>query len=233
MLLHYAYTTQLITRNNAEEELAVRRTPDWLRGARLFFAVLVLFTIAYQSWVTSLGPNYNPINSFSFFTIQCNLFAAVVLLWGALRSPAQPPTPTRDLVRGAAVLYLSVTGVVYGLLLSDLGAELQITLPWADRILHKIMPLVMVCDWLIAPPLTPIPLRRALVWLLYPLVYCLCSLIRGPLVGWYPYPFFNPARFGGYGGVALACVAIALGALVCTWLVVQAGNRLRLVARRA
>jgi hypothetical protein len=30
--------------------------------------------------------------------------------------------------------------------------ELQITIPWVDTVVHKILPLVMVADWLIAPP---------------------------------------------------------------------------------
>ncbi len=37
------------------------------------------------------------------------------------------------------------------------------------------------------------------------------ELVGGALVGWYPYPFLNPARVGGFVGVASYFVAIALG----------------------
>jgi hypothetical protein len=45
-------------------------------------------------------------------------------------------------------------------------------------------------------------------WLAY-------TLVKGPIVGKYPYPFLDPAN-GGYGTVAVYCVAILLVmALVC------------------
>ena len=58
----------------------------------------------------------NPVSYFSYFTIDSNLIAATVLLIGAARWRAEP-SPTFDLVRGAAVVYMSVTGIVFTLLL--------------------------------------------------------------------------------------------------------------------
>ncbi len=78
-----------------------------------------------------------------------------------------------------------------------------------------------------------IELHRALIWLVYPLLFAVYSLIRGPIVGWYPYPFLDPAHVGGYGVVALYCPGIAAGTLLCTWLVVTVGGTLRLVAAKA
>jgi hypothetical protein len=72
--------------------------------------------------------------------------------------------------------------------------------------------------------------KQALIWLAYPLVFCAYSLIRGPIVGWYPYPFLDPDLSGGYGGVALSCIAIAIGAAIGVWLVVMLGQRVRLTA---
>lgn len=51
-----------------------------------------------------------------------------------------------------------------------------------------------------------------------------------PIVGWYPYPFLDPDLSGGYGGVALSCIAIAIGAAIGVWLVVMLGQRVRLTA---
>jgi uncharacterized membrane protein len=82
----------------------------------------------------------------------------------------------------------------------------------------------MVVDWLLDPPDRPPRIRRALAWLLYPLVYLAYSLIRGPRVGWYPYPFLDPQRSGGYGVVAGTSLAIVVvtGLFVC--LIVWVGN---------
>ncbi len=49
-------------------------------------------------------------------------------------------------------------------------------------------------------------------------------------MGWYPYPFLDPDLSGGYGGVALSCIAIAIGAAIGVWLVVMLGQRVRLTA---
>ena len=67
--------------------------------------------------------------------------------------------------------------------------------------------------------------RQLGYWKIYPLVFPVYTLIRGAIVGFYPYPFLNPASAGGYGGVALYCVAIFVAFLVVGWLLVVAANR--------
>jgi hypothetical protein len=53
------------------------------------------------------------------------------------------------------------------------------------------------------------------------------SLICSASTGWYPYPFLDPSKVGGYTGVAGCCVAITvvfvLFATFLTWI----GNYLR------
>jgi hypothetical protein len=196
------------------------RAAGWVRAYRAAFAFLTLIAIGYQFWVRTFVPGFNPVNFFSFFTIQSNLYGAAVLLWGATLDPSRRPPLAVALIRGAAVLYLSVTFVVFALLLSDLQEQLQMTVPWVDTVLHRIVPLVVLVDWLIDPPRIRIPFLRALIWLLYPVVWLAYALVRGALVGWYPYPFLDPQHAGGYGGVALTCLGIAAGALLFTGLVV-------------
>lgn len=53
-------------------------------------------------------------------------------------------SPTLDLLRGASVVYLTVTFIVVVLLLS--GADLQVAVPWVDFVLHKLFPVVVVPD---------------------------------------------------------------------------------------
>lgn len=199
-------------------------TAGWVRGYRVFFALLALLAVVVQCR-QSIESGFPPSNFLSFFTIQSNLFAIAVLLWAALWTPSE----SWDLIRGAAVLYLSITGVVYGVLLAGYQEELQTTIPWVDTVLHKVMPLVMVADWIIDPPAAPLTFRRAIVWLLYPLAYVAYSLLRGPLVKWYPYPFLDPAQPGGYATVAVYGVGIFLAAMLFTWLVVIIGRHLRLL----
>jgi hypothetical protein len=80
-------------------------------------------------------------------------------------------------------------------------------------------------DWLIDAPAARPTLRQGLLWLSYPFVWIVYTLIRGPIAGWYPYPFVNPAN-GGYASVALYCVGILLFMTAVCAGVVAAGNAL-------
>jgi hypothetical protein len=180
--------------------------------ARAVFALLALAAIVVQLQDLAAKGVLNPVNFFSYFTIQSNLigiaaFLAVAARWRTGRTAAL------DLVRGGAVLYLTVTFVVFTLLLS--GTDVDTAIPWVNSVLHGVFPIVVILDWVLAPPRAPIPFRRSLVWLSYPLVWVAYTLVRGPIAGWYPYPFLDPAN-GGYGSVAAYVVAILVfGIALC------------------
>jgi hypothetical protein len=59
---------------------------------------------------------------------------------------------------------------------------------------------------------------------LYPLEYCGYSLIRGPIVGWYPYSFLDPVESGGWRGVSLYVLAIVAGFLLFSIAVIALGR---------
>ena len=89
------------------------------------------------------------------------------------------------------------------------------------------MPIVMVADWLVSPPRHGLTSRRALVWMIFPLAYCIYSLLRGPIVDWYPYPFLNPDSVGGYGGVVAYSLGIAVLFVGIIWALVTVGETAR------
>ena len=194
---------------------------------RVGAATLVATAVAVQLNHLNDQGNFRPANFFSFFTIQSNLLAAGVLLYGAARLGLNPDLPRLDALRAAALLYLSLTGIVYGVLLAGYQEELQLTLPWVDTVLHRVLPLVMVADWLIQPPSTRLGWRQARWWLAYPVAFVAYTLIRGPIVDWYPYPFLDPRNDGGYVAVAGYVVAIAVGVLAAVWLLLWTMTRRR------
>ncbi|HEY8599216.1 MAG TPA: Pr6Pr family membrane protein [Thermomicrobiales bacterium] len=205
------------------------RQSSRLRTYRIGFALLTFVAIVYQFVARAALGDFNPVNFFSFFTILSNIFAAVVLLLAGLRGDADGESSlTWDLVRGAAVAYMTTTFVVYGLLLTGYNDALQTSIPWVNNVLHRIFPLVLLIDWVVQPPRHPLTFRQALVWMVFPILYLVYSLLRGPLVGWYPYPFLDPRRAGGYPVVALYSLGIALGFFLFVALIVVIGRRVRL-----
>ena len=191
--------------------------------ARLGFAAVAIVAMTYQFASLNQRPGFSAANFFSFFTIQSNILAVAILSLTAL-VPRAMRTPLFDGVRGAVTLYMVITGVVFALLLSGLQEELQTTIPWVDFVVHKLMPVVLVADWLLDPPRHRLRLRVVVAWLAFPLVWFAYTLARGASVDWYPYPFVDVMRHG-YGRVlvngVVMCVGMALAALAFAWL----GNR--------
>jgi hypothetical protein len=197
-------------------------------GYRVVFAVLGIVAMATQLVKVWDRPN-NPANFFSYFTIESNILAVAVLLYGVARPTIAGRSPALDLVRGATVLYMTVTFIVYGVLLAGYQEELQTTIPWVDTVVHRVLPIVMILDWIIDPPDNALTWKRALpFWLAPPAAYLIYSLIRGPIVDWYPYPFLNADEVGGYVGVAAYAIGIALLAALGTGLIVWIGHQIRL-----
>lgn len=163
------------------------------------------------------------VNFFFYFTDLSNLFAAYVLLAGGVAGlRGRPGVP--DLVRGSAVLYLVITGLVYWILLaSQMGPE---TIHWQNDIVHGVMPAVLLLDWLISPPATRLSLGRASRWMIFPIGYLAVSLIRGPIVKWWPYDFLDPREPGGYGHVTKWSVIVTAIFVVFMMLIVFVGNQL-------
>jgi hypothetical protein len=129
--------------------------------------------------------------------------------------------PGWDLVRGASVLYLTVTLVVFAILLS--GTDVDTAIPWVNAVVHQVFPIVVIADWLIDPPAGRITVRQSLVWQAYPLIWVGYTLVRGALAGWYPYPFLDPAH-GGYPAVAAYVLAILVFGTVLCGIIAWAGN---------
>lgn len=198
-------------------------TAWWIRVLRVAFAVLAIVALVSLPLRNSDVETFSIANFFSYFTIQSNVIAMIVLLVGGLRDPAGHRW---QLVRGAATLYLVITGVVYAVLLADV--DVALTDRWINDILHRIMPIVMVLDWVLVPVALGISARLIGAWLIYPFVYGVYTLVRGPVVDWYPYPFLDPGHQGYVSLIIglvvltgvfalLALAVVSVGALATRW----------------
>lgn len=192
-----------------------------LTAARIFFALLALTAIGRQLSL-HVQAGHDTLNFFSYFTNLSNLFASLVLLLSVSPSVS---ARLRDELRFISVVNMTVVGLVFAVLLRnvDLG-DLR---PWVNVVLHYVMPCVVVIDWLWQPPNTRLRLKHLGLALVIPALYLVYALLRGAGSGWYPYPFLNPANVGGYPGVALYAVGIAVTVLAAGGAWLWAGNRRR------
>jgi hypothetical protein len=191
-----------------------------LRVCRALLALAVLAAIGYD---VAAGPGVTDADYFSYFTVLSNLFAVAMLLYGALRAAGER-SHTVELLRGASVVYILTTGIVYLLLLSGRAPAY----PWVNAILHYLMPVAVTLDWLLDPPSVRLdPVRVVVLWMVFPILYIIYTLARGAIVDWYPYLFVNPHRSGGYLLVAGDTLAVGIGIVGLIVATTWAGNRRR------
>ncbi|GAB4584843.1 Pr6Pr family membrane protein [Nocardia sp. IFM 10818] len=197
--------------------IATAGTPWWIRVLRIAFGVLGVFTLAWGPLRNLDNPTYSIANYFSYFTIQSNILAAVALLVGGLLDPRDRRW---QLFRGAATLYMIITGIIYAVLLADIDVQMQDQ--WTNTVLHRVIPIVMLADWLLVPAAIGLTARLIGSWLIYPILYGVYTLVRGPIVDWYPYPFIDP-REQGYLDMSIGLVLMVLFFLVLALLVAGLG----------
>lgn len=169
--------------------------------ARVIRGLVVVLIIAAS--VQSYGSNF-----FFYFTILSNLLTVVLLGGQALRPDWMR---SNAFFRGAVTLYMTITGLVYAVVLAPLGADVGDYAPWANFVHHNLAPTAVLIDWLLFPPRQKLRTSAPWLWLIFPAVYFVFTFIRGSSTDFYPYPFLNPDGSGGLGGVALyAAVILAI-----------------------
>jgi hypothetical protein len=136
----------------------------------------------------------NAFRYFSYFTILTNLFVALIATASLL-----PERIGRWLrgpqVKAAGATYITMVALVYWLLLRSHWNP-QGMQAVADMLLHAAVPGRYVFYWLAFVEKGSLRWRSARAWLAYPLAYFAFVLVRGALVGAYPYPFVDVNQLG-------------------------------------
>lgn len=182
-----------------------------LAGAALIVAAIVAQLVRS----IEVGAAREPVgttlaNFFSFFTIQANLLSVVSLVLGATWLLRGGDSARIAVLRLSVATYMATTGVVYNLLLRGIELPQGQTVPWSNEVLHVVAPVLLVLDWLLAPGRRRVGWRAIGAVVAFPIVWAVYTLVRGPIVGWYPYPFLDPALAPtGYASVAFYVVLIA------------------------
>lgn len=142
-------------------------------------------------------------------------FAGYLTIWSNVLGTAIAATlmvdPDRDgrvwrPLRLDAVVILFGGGVVHWFFLRPLldlhGADLL-----ADKLLHIVVPALVAVGWLAFGPRARISAADLGWFLVLPGIWLAYTLIRGAVVGWYPYPFVD-VDLHGYGYVSLSSLGV-------------------------
>jgi hypothetical protein len=180
----------------------------------------LLVSLDYWRATGITGTATSVANFLSFFTIESNIAAAVVMLVGAVLLAVRrgDDSVAFTMVRASVVTYMVVTGIVYNLLLRGIDLPQGSTLDWSNEVLHVVAPVALLLDWILAPGRVPLAARRIWPVLVFPIVWAAYTLFRGPVTAgeaagtayWYPYPFLDPNTSpNGYLSVLFYVLLIA------------------------
>lgn len=170
------------------------------RAWRWTFGLVGLIALALQYVLMWSTPRLDPVqvtlNFFSYFTILTNVLMMLAMLVPA----ALPKSPLGKALAGprlrtGVTLYAAVVGLVYHFLLHATW-DPQGWLLIANVLLHYAMPVAMVLDWLAFTPKGALGAKHAVMWLAFPLLYGVWTLIHGLSDGWWPYWFINMDAIG-------------------------------------
>ncbi len=203
------------------EEGHVRVVVVAARVSALVVAIWALVSRADCAFVTRtcLGSNL-----FSYFTVHSAFLLIVALLLAVLHTATgRPELGWLTGLRALATTYTTVSGAVFAVLLAN--AELfghLFLVPRSSQVLHFVLPVYALLDFLLAPGRNR--LRWATVWVatVFPALWAVYTLVRGRMVGWYPYFFLDPALVGGYRAVGTYALGLSMFILAVAFLTVAA-----------
>ena len=192
------------------------------RGWRILFAIVGWAGLTAQYLLLLQAGTRSVLGStmvfFSYFTILTNVVVALALTAPALFPDSRLGRWTAsEGVRAAVAMYIAVVGLIYHTLLDGTWNP-QGLLFYVNQVLHTVMPIAFVLDWLLFVPKGRLRWIDPVKWLAYPLLYGLWTVIHGQLIGWYPYWFIDIGELGweqaGVNFAALLVFFLVLGLVV-------------------
>jgi len=191
------------------------------------FKLMIIGFVAY-GLVSGLGGSAAGLR---YFTIQSNILVGLVtlyllveLIW--FRRPDGTTQRVSAYLRGLTMLSVSVTGIVFNVILAPLIDE---PLGFSSVVLHTIVPAGFVLDWLLFARKGSFRFPDIAVWVVPALAYLVITLTVATWDGFYPYPFMDAAEIG-YGMVTVNALILLVGFSVLGVVYVAVD---KLLARRA
>ena len=178
-----------------------------------------LYVVLLMRWASGASVIGGLLSYFSFFTVLTNTMVATVLTYAVIsRSSKGRSFFLQAWVSSGITVSIIVVGVAYSLLLRQLWQPHGVA--WlANELLHDVMPVLFTLYWWYCVPKGLLRVSHIGVWALYPVLYFAYILLRGHLLGVYPYPFIDVGKLG-YAQVFLNAGEILAGFFVVALMLV-------------
>ncbi len=179
-------------------------------------AIVVWFGLGLQFYIStqlyiSQGHTFTEavIQILSYFTVLTNILVALACSYIVL-SPNSKAGQffSRTSTLTAIAVYITIVGCIYNLILSNQWNP-QGLFKLADTLLHTVSPIMFIILWLVFVAKEKLRWILAIKWLWFPFFYLVYSLIRGQVLGIYPY-FFMDIGVLGYKQTIMNCLFVLI-----------------------
>lgn len=185
--------------------------------ARLGLALACVISLVARFFWGLGSATFTASNFFAYLTIQSNIVFALALIASGVSTLRGRPESARHTTLRAAVLTCTLTsGIVFAFLVQQAGERgFRIDVPWSDQFLHFWIPALALADWILSPGRGRAAWRAVFFAIGFAIVWGIATLIRGAIVGWYPYFFLDPNQVSGIPEfVLLTAIALSVFAVV-------------------
>jgi hypothetical protein len=184
-------------------------------GAAVTWFALALQLALLLTGDSELSVTARFFNFFSYFTILSNILVAITLTVAAFAPGGWfADFFRRPSVQTGIAIYIAVTGAVYSLILRAIW-EPEGWHMVANELLHDAVPLIYLGFWVFFVRRGTLSFANVPWFIAFPIGYAIYSLIRGPIVDWYPYPFIDASELAtgelivNILGLAVAFIGLA------------------------
>lgn len=189
----------------------------FLRAYHLFFSAVVIYTLGFI-----LFHGVDLVSFFSHISNLVNILAAGVFLYLGITDDKK--LHEIDSLRAATVVYVVTIGIAFILLQEkEIG---PMAYPWISFVQHKLIPVSVVLEWILLPPVNKLSISDTFKWFLFPIIYFVYTQIYGYFTNSYPYTFLDP-QVMGFFSVFLYFLGVLVGGFFISLITIFIGNKLQ------
>ena len=182
-------------------------------GLLTWTTLILMFVNSAIKQTDALSGFISGLSTYRYYTMQTNLFAALWLTLAIIfHGNPKKLNKIKGVLKGAITIYISITFIVYAIMLRSLYNPTAILDKFTNIITHYAIPLAFLIDSLFTEKTIKYKWLNLVFWVIYPVLYLLFAITHGKLTGDYLYPFLDVNELG-VGYFILVVVILLIGFL--------------------